>query len=76
MSYLQSQETLCYIFVMQKHDNHVAAYYFRLSALDDLAKQRAYEDMLIGRLQRGEYLTKAAAKMARRYVRERKIKQH
>lgn len=57
---------------MQAHDNHIAAYYFRLSALEDKAKSVAYENMLVGRLQRGEYLTPAAAKTARRVLRERK----
>jgi hypothetical protein len=36
-------------FNMKQHDNHVAAYYFRKSALADKAKSDRYERELIRR---------------------------
>lgn len=55
---------------MQAHDNHIAAYYFRKSALADKAKHDAYEAELVRRYREGLPLTRIDTKRARRLIRE------
>jgi len=59
---------------MQAHDNHIAAYYFRKSALADKAKSDAYEAELVRRYSEGLVLSRADTKHARRLIRERNAK--
>jgi hypothetical protein len=54
---------------MKQHDNHVAAYYFRKSALADKAKTDGYNAELVRRLREDLPLTRADKKQARALLR-------
>lgn len=54
---------------MKQHDNHVAAYYFRKSAMADKAKSDAYEAELARRYREGLPLTRIDTKRARALIR-------
>jgi TPR repeat protein len=54
---------------MKAHDNHIAAYYFRKSAMADKAKAVGYNAELVRRLREGLPLTRADKKQARALMR-------
>lgn len=54
---------------MQAHDNHIAAYKFRLNALQDRAKFDAYNAELVRRYREGLPLSRVDKKKARAIIR-------
>jgi hypothetical protein len=59
---------------MKQHDNHVAWYYFRKSALEDKAKSNTYEAEMVRRYREGLPLSRVDTKRARQIARAEQSK--